>query len=182
MTSAPISKRGKDTLMPQGLNDKELPRVLARSPSQYEMIAGNNIFFGPYTPPPPLPPKQPNRRDAAFVAEIRLNALLHDDNGSRAEFYDEYNQYVYVIRKRADGNYRADSYYLLKDKRKPLQVGEKMLEIQDEHGEVYHKFNILRIDLLEVFLEENDKIYSVHAGVLPKNWSATTRPGSSACP
>lgn len=154
----------RTTLLPE-LSGKDIPKVSAREPTQYAMIAGNNIFFGPYEKPAPVStvPQAPPR-NPAFLSEIRLNAIYHDENGTRAEMYDEYHQYQYIMRKRADGSYRADSYYMLKDRRKPLSIGERILEIQDEHGEIYHKFNIVRIDIGDVFLEENDKLYRLHIG------------------
>jgi hypothetical protein len=152
----------RTTLLPE-LSGKDLPKVSAREPKQYDMIAGNNIFFGPYTPPPPPTPES-HQRNAAFLAEIRLNEITHKEDGIFATFYDEFNQYFYVIRKRVDGTFRSDTYYMLKGRRAPLHVGEKVMEVEDEHGAIYHTFQIVRIDLVDVFLEENDKLYRVHIG------------------
>ncbi len=157
----------RNTLIAADLKEEQLPKSLARTTSQYAMIAGNNVFYGPYVKPieiidsgAPEP-----KKDSRFLANIRFNEITNDERGTKAELYDEYYRNFYVIRKRPYAtSYRVDTYIQVKDRKIRDQIGEEKLVIKDDNGLVYHTFKVLRIDLADMYLEEDGKPYRLHFG------------------
>lgn len=157
----------RNTLIASDLKEDRLPKSLARTTSQYAMIAGNNIFYGPYVKRddggPELTPEP--KKDTRFLANIRFNEITNDERGTKAELYDEYYRNFYVIRKRPYAtSYRVDTYTQVKDRKIRDQIGEEKLVIKDDNGLVYHTFTVLRIDLADMYLEEDGKPYRLHFG------------------
>lgn len=157
----------RKTLIATDLKEADLPKRLGRSTSQYAMIAGNNVFFGPYTKKSESsePVADTPKKDSAFLAYIRFNGATADDNGIKANIYDEYHQMFYVIRKRpTKTKYLVDTYEQVKDRKIRGDIGEETLTIKDSAGSVYHKYKVLRVDLSDIYLEENGTIYRLHIG------------------
>lgn len=154
----------RKTLIAADLKKEDFPNRLAHSTSQYAMIAGNNVFFGPYVPPS-LPSEERVKKDSKFLSFVQFNVATIDDNGVKAQLYDHYHQNFYVIRKRPTAtSYRIDTYEQVKGRKIRGDVGEESLTIKDGNGTEYHKYKVLRVDLGDIFLEEAGTRYRLHVG------------------
>jgi len=153
----------RKTLLPEKLTEAEKPARLARSTSQYESIEGNNPFFGA---PPPRRERTEKGADYNILPEIVLDGIWTDSTGTWATLFDAADDYQYVIRKRASGGYLVDKYYFIKDtkKRDFDAIGKEKLELKDAGGYLHRTYSILRVDPSDVFLENDGKIYRLHAG------------------
>ncbi|HEV3143464.1 MAG TPA: hypothetical protein VGZ47_06210 [Gemmataceae bacterium] len=146
----------RDTLLPKGIAP---PQRLARSTlSQYQSIAGRNIFFGPLNTG--ASSMDVNVDDFDEKEFVKLTEITHCEKGTWACLYDQANNYDYTITQKADGSFNVD---VIKSKKVPLRA-TKDLEIRNEHGETLAKFKIVRIDATAVILEKNDQYYRLNAG------------------
>jgi hypothetical protein len=153
----------RKTLLPEKLTEAEKPARLARSTSQYEAIDGNNPFFGAPQTKTGGGEKKP---DFNILPEIVLDGIWTDSTGTWATLFDAADDYQYVIRKRASGGYLVDKYYFIKDtKKKDFDaVGLEKLELRDASKWLHRAYTVLRVDPSDVYLENEGKIYQLHAG------------------
>ena len=150
----------RDTLLPKGIAN---PKRLARSSlSQYQSIAGRNIFFGP---PPRTDSSSTEARDEDFDERdfIKLTEITHCDKGTWATLYDQANRYDYLITEQKDGSFKVDVSFYAKDRKHVLRSG-KDLDVQDERGESLAKYQVVRIDAVNLILRQNDNYFRFNPG------------------
>jgi len=149
----------RDTLLPKGV---PAPQRLGRSTlSQYQSIAGRNIFFGPA--PSTDSSSMQTREDFDEREFVKLTEITHCDKGTWATLYDQANRFDYLITQQKDGSFKVDVSFYSKDKKHVLRSG-KDLDIQDESGESLAKYKVVRIDATSLILEQNDQYLRLNAG------------------
>lgn len=144
----------RDALLPD--STVKAPSVLAAPARQYASIAGKNIFFGPpqYKAPPPV---------IDFAEFVKCDSITTAEDGPVVTLYDSYNNQNYRISTR-DGGFRVEVTYVLAGKRKPLR-NSRNVELQDEQGELQHRWAIVRIDPRDLILRDADgKVCALHVG------------------
>jgi len=159
----------RKTLLPAGVKEDDLPSKPARADSQYAMIPGRNIFYGPgvvYEDPPvtTYPPKPFD-----LLPEIVLDGITSDDSGCVASFFDAANILRYNIRsKQHGGPFRVDVYWFLNEQKAKKDfdhIGETQLTFRDGiTKKEYGPFTPIYIDHDGVILEDVGKYYFVHIG------------------
>ena len=93
----------RKTLLPDKAVD--VPSVLARSESQYAMIAGKNLFYGPS-----LSTGRETRSISIDTAPfVRLNGIVSGENGLEATLWDTYHNWDYKITPRSLGGYNVEA-------------------------------------------------------------------------
>jgi hypothetical protein len=150
----------RDTLLPKGM---AMSKRLARSSlSQYQSIAGRNIFFGPAarTDSSAYEIRDPDFDEKDF---IKLTEITHCDLGTWATLYDQANRYDYLIAQQKDGTFKVDVSCYVKDRKLNLRSG-KDLDVQDEHGESLAKYQVVRIDTVNLILRQNDQYFCLNPG------------------
>jgi hypothetical protein len=150
----------RKTLLPDKAVD--VPSVLARSESQYAMIAGKNLFYGPS-----LSTGRETRSISIDTAPfVRLNGIVSGENGLEATLWDTYHNWDYKITPRSLGGYNVEAQYTLGGrKRADRDRSGKTLALRDTEGNVTAEWQIARIDPREIILRgEGGKFYAVHMG------------------
>lgn len=149
----------RKTLVPEKTPD--LAPLLARADEQYATIAGKNVFFGPPPPPPPEPQRPPSLDMTQF---IRCDGILDGEKGRVATLYDAYTNNDILIRPRLDGDgFRVEVRYLLNGRKRTLRSG-KMLDVQDDQGELQRSWDVVKIAADAVYLREEGAVYELHVG------------------
>lgn len=147
----------RKTLLPD--KPVDVPPVLARTPEQYAMIAGKNIFFGP---PAAAPSRGPNLDVGPFV---RLNGITSGPNGLEATLWDGYHNRDYKITPKSIGGYRVEVLFTLGGrKRSDSERGGSTLTLRDGDGAVTDEWTVVRIDPREVILKDDESYYALHIG------------------
>jgi hypothetical protein len=145
----------RKTLLPD--STVKAPPILAVPARQYASIAGKNIFFGP------PPPKPPDRAGIDFAEFVKCDSITTAEDGPTVTLYDSYNNQNYRISTR-DGGFRVQVTYVLAGNRKVLRNSPNV-EVQDEQGELQHRWAIVRIDPRELILRDADgKVCALHVG------------------
>ncbi len=165
-------KAGK-TFPPKGIKDDQLPSKPARSDSQYAMIPGRNIFYGPESP---IVDRGPKQMPFDLLTAIKLDEITIDERGCVASLYDAYNDQRYTIRtRRQDGNgpFRIDTYWYLneaKPKRDVDHIGDTHLNFKDPvTNKDLGPFTPIHIANSGIILEDRGEFYFVHVGYVLKD-------------
>jgi hypothetical protein len=167
--------KNRNELLPKDVKVADLAAPSARSDSNYESIASNNIFYG-FEPPVQ---SEPLRDTFDYLGAIILDSITIDDKGVMATFFDAANNVQYVLRKRFDGTFRVDSYWYINEKQKKvrLDIGETKLSFKDPKDTdasgnktvPYAVFTPVRVDPTGVVLEADGAYYYLHVGYYVRN-------------
>jgi hypothetical protein len=149
----------RKTLLPEKAVDVKSP--LARGESEYAMIAGKNMFYGP-----PAASRESRSTSIDTAPFVRLNGIVSGPNGLEATLWDTYHNWDYRITPRSLGGYSVEAQYTLGGrKRADRDRSGKSLALRDADGNITADWQIVRIDPREVILRgESGKYYTLHIG------------------
>jgi len=153
-------------------------RVLAEPDRDYGSIAGRDLFNGP-TPPPP--PERVARTEEAPLVDltpfIRLTSITLDNvrpqeqldammmiggglgvkvppmSHAKAELFDFYNHYDFVLEQSANGGSQVEAFYHIGDRKKRLNAG-KILVIGEEDAKNKLQYRVVRIIGSEMIVQK----------------------------
>jgi len=155
-------------------------RVVAEPGRDYGAIAGRDVYNGP-TPaaPPPARVRTEEKAELDFAPFFWLTSVTTENDSvpaelpsimalggsmlyevpaipyARAELFDMYNNFNFVVEQAIDGTSEVNGYYYLNDRKRSLMKG-KLLAIGEEDAKNRVFFRIVRIQPSDVIMQKVD--------------------------